>query len=240
MIDDSFDAGADTSWPDASQTGTSWSGVPWWGAVAAVAAPLLLICGLMTAAELQPPGFAAFSGMVSALAEQGAADSWVMTLTFAVVGALVMVTALALRAASLPGRLLLVVAGIAAILVAATPTHLGGSQVHAVWAGTVLAGLTLWPAFARRRGSDVPWALRPATCLRATVAFAILTLWFVVELAARSPQVGLPERTAGIVQVLWPLVVVMSCRRALVLGLATEGCGPVAHRDPGSNVSGVR
>jgi hypothetical membrane protein len=233
MIDNAFDAGAGASWPDASptdtsRTGASWPGVPWWGTVAAVAAPLLLICGLMTAAELQPPGFAAFSGMVSALAAQGAADSWVMTLTFAVVGALIVVTGLALHAASLPGRLLLMAAGIAAILVAASPTHAGGSQVHAVWAGLVLAGLTLWPVFARRRGSDVPWALRLATCARVTVAFAILTLWFVVELAVRSPQVGLPERAAGITQVLWPLVVVLSCRHALGV------------RARHSNVGGVR
>jgi hypothetical membrane protein len=187
--------------------------IPWWGTASAAAAPLLLVGGMMTAAELQPPGFAVFSGTVSSLAGQGAADSWVMTLTFALVGALDVVTAVALRAAALGGRLVLAGAGLAGMLVAAFPEHLGGSLIHACWAGAGFAGLILWPVFAVRRGADVPWALRASACWPVTVTLALLTVWFAVEQATRGAEMGVAERLAGVAQTFWPLVVVLTCRR---------------------------
>lgn len=206
--------------------------VPWWGTAAAAAAPLLLVAGLLAAAELQPPGFAAFSGTVSSLAGQGASDSWVMTLTFAAVGTCEVLTGLALRAAALAGRLVLTGAGVCGLLVAAFPEQLGGSTVHAFWAGWGFGGLVLWPVFARRRGASgnaaVPWALRPGTCARVTVTLAALTLWYAAEQATRGPMMGLAERTAGIAQTVWPLVVILSCRRSATeaggLGFRPGGC----------------
>lgn len=192
--------------------------MPWWGMTTATAAPLLLIGGLMIAAELQPPGFANFSGTISSLAGQGATDSWVMTLTIAMVGACDIVTGLALRGAALAGRLVLIGAGVCGMLVAAFPERLGGSSVHAFWAGLGFAGLVLWPAFARRRGADgngdVPWALRPWTRAQVTATLAALTLWFAAEEATRGPMMGLAERTAIIAQTVWPFLVVLSCRRS--------------------------
>jgi len=74
--------------------------VPWWGAVSAAAAPVLLIAGLTASARLQPASFDAFNSTVSSVAAPGAADSWVMSLTFVVVGACDVVTGLALRPAA--------------------------------------------------------------------------------------------------------------------------------------------
>ena len=186
--------------------------IPWWGTVSSAAAPVLLVTGLTAAAKLQPPKFDAFNNTVSALAGEGASYGWVMTLTFLVVGACDVVTGLALRAAALKGRLVLIGAGVAGMLVAAFPTHLGGSTVHAVWAGIGFAGIILWPLFAMRRGPDVPWALRPSTCLSITVTLALLTLWFAAEQATRGAHMGLAERTAGVAQATWPLIAVVSCR----------------------------
>jgi hypothetical membrane protein len=196
-----------------TQQDTELRDIPWWGTASAAAAPLLLVGGMMTAAELQPPGFAAFSGTISSLAGPGAADSWVMTFTFAIVGALDVVTALALRAAALAGRLVLAAAGIAGMLVAAFPEHLGGSLIHAWWAGLGFGGLILWPAFAVRRGADTPWALRASACYSVTATLALLTVWFAVEQATRGAEMGLAERLAGVAQTFWPLVVVLSVRR---------------------------
>jgi len=84
--------------------------------------------------------------------------------------------------------------------------------VHAVWAGIGFAGIIIWPVFAIRRGPDVPWALRPSTCLSATVTLSLLTLWFAAEQATHGTHMGLAERTAGLAQALWPLIVVVSCR----------------------------
>jgi Protein of unknown function (DUF998) len=103
-------------------------------------------------------------------------------------------------------------AGAAGVLVAAFPTHLGGSAVHALWAGIGFAGVILWPVLSMRRGPDVPWALRPSTCLPVTVTLSALTVWFAAEQAGQGANMGLAERTAGLAQALWPLIVVVSCR----------------------------
>jgi hypothetical protein len=56
--------------------------VPWWGVVSSAATPLVLVGGWTIAASLQPLPVDPVAGTVSALAAVGAADRWVMTLTF--------------------------------------------------------------------------------------------------------------------------------------------------------------
>ena len=58
-----------------------------------------------------------------------------------------------------------------------------------------------------------------------TVLFA-LVLWFVAELVLGAGQVGLAERVAGGAQAVWPLAVVLSCRRPVAaLSEGREGQG---------------
>ena len=187
-------------------------GVAWWGAVSAVAAPVLLIGGWTVAAGLQPR-YDPVADTVSALAAIGATDRWVMSLVFVLVGACYIVTALALRPAKTSGRMILIAGAIAGMLVAANPEHAGGfgSVPHFVFASLEFAGLTLWPAAAAKRGPAVPWALRPAAAAAAvTVQFALLA-WFGTELIMAGRQVGLAERVMGAAQAIWPLAVVLSC-----------------------------
>jgi Protein of unknown function (DUF998) len=77
--------------------------VPWWGVVASAAALVLMVAGWSVAAGLQPGPVNPVAEPVSMLAAVGAADRWVMSLTFVVVGACVFVTGLALRPASARG-----------------------------------------------------------------------------------------------------------------------------------------
>ena len=65
-----------------------------------------------------------------------------------------------------------------------------------------------------------------------TVLLALLA-WFGAELITGGGQAGLAERVFGAAQALWPLAVVVSCRRAARAG---PGPGPV----PGLNRSGAR
>src|SRR5258708_16128160 len=96
-------------------------GVPWWGVVSSAAAPVLMVSGWTVAAGLQPRSFDPVVQPVSALAALGAADRWVMTLTFVVVGACDFVTGLALRPAGAAGRLILMAAAVAGLVRAAAP-----------------------------------------------------------------------------------------------------------------------
>ncbi|HJY95851.1 MAG TPA: DUF998 domain-containing protein [Streptosporangiaceae bacterium] len=187
-------------------------GVAWWGVISAVAAPVLLIGGWTVAAGLQPQ-FDPVADTVSALAAIGATDRWVMSLVFLLVGACYILTALALRSAKTPGRLILIAGATAGMLVAANPEHAGGfgSVPHFVFASLGLAGLTLWPVAAAKRGQAVPWALRRAPAAAAVAVQFALLAWFGTELIMAGGQVGLAERVMGAAQATWPLAVVLSC-----------------------------
>ena len=194
--------------------------VPWWGVISSVAALVLMVGGWTVAAGLQPHSFDPVAQTVSALAAPGAADRWVMTLTFLVVGACDFVTGLALRPARAPGRLILMAGGVAGLLVAASPEQPGTDfpLPHMIWAAAGCAALVAWPAGAWRRGPSVPWGLRPAVSAGVVAVLLVLLAWFGAELITGGGQAGLAERVFGAAQALWPLAVVASCRRAARTG----------------------
>ena len=187
--------------------------VPWWGVVSAGAALVFLVGGCTLATALQPPSFNWLASTVSTLTEREAADPWVMTAAFAVTGACAMATALALRPAAMPGRLILAVAGAASVLVAANPEHVGGSPAHGLWSGVTFIALIAWPTGAWRRGPSAPWGLRPAVSAAAVATLLAIFAWYLMELTAKGGMTGLAERVMGTAEVAWPLAVVLSCRR---------------------------
>jgi len=191
-------------------------GVPWWGVVSSAVTPVLLIGGWTIAAGLQPDPFDPIRQSVSTLAGVGAADRWVMTVAFIAVAAGYIITAFALRPAAPAGRLVLIAAGLAGVLVAASPEPATGgfSLAHAFWSALGFAFLAAWPLASRRRGPMVPWGLRPPAAVGASAVITVLLAWFLVELVTHGGQIGLAERALGCAQALWPLLVVLSCRRS--------------------------
>jgi hypothetical protein len=198
--------------------------VPWWGVLSSAAAPVLLVGGWAVAAGLQPRSIDPVTSTISALAADGAADRWVMTLVLLAVGACDVVTGLALRPGALPGRLILIAGGIAGLLVAANPEPArGGSGPHALWATIGFIALTVWPVGGLRLGPSVPRGLRPAVSFAATGTLLSLLVWFGLELVTGGRQVGLAERVLTEAQALWPLAVVLTCRQSTRrLGPATQ------------------
>ncbi len=189
-------------------------GVPWWGVVSSVVAPVLLVSGWTFAAGVQRGSYNAVADTVSALAAYGAADRWVMTLAFLAAGVFEVVTGLALRPAARAGRLILMVGGFDGVLVAASPEPAadGDSVRHMFVAAIGLAALAAWPAAARRRGPSVPWGLRPVVSAGASLVLTGVLLWFVAELVTGGGLAGLAERLLGGLQTLWPVLVIVSCR----------------------------
>jgi hypothetical membrane protein len=189
-------------------------GVPWWGVLSAAVTPVLLIGGWTVAAQLQPQPFDPVRQSVSALAGKDATDSWVMTLTFIAVAICYITTAVALRPAARTGRIVLIAAALAGILVAVSPQAAPGgfSLSHAVWSALGFALLAAWPLGAYRPGNGIPWGLRPTPSFAAVGAIAVLTAWFLVELVTGGSELGLAERVLGIAQATWPLLVVTSCQ----------------------------
>jgi hypothetical protein len=188
--------------------------VPRWALVTAVGAPVLMIGGWTVAAALQPAGFDPVVDTISALAARDAAHRWLMTAAFYGVGACHLGTALALRPAAVPGRVLLAVAGAATIGVAAAPLPAGdgGSTAHTVAAGVSLVTLAVWPALAGHPRAGA--ALRRRVAIPAAVGLLGLVGWFFVELVGDTGRVGLSERVAAGAEALWPLTTVLAARLA--------------------------
>lgn len=184
--------------------------VPWWGVISATAAPVLLIGGWTLAAARQHGGFDPVADTISALAARGADDRWVMTTALAGLGVCHVVTALALRPARPPGRLVLGVGGVATVLVAVfpLPSGDGSSQAHSTVAGIAFVCLGLWPLAAWRGAA--PGLLRRTPSVVAGLVLLGLVGWFFVELTSDTARVGLAERLAAGAQALWPLAVVGS------------------------------
>ena len=187
--------------------------MPWWGLTSSAAAPALLVGGWTQAARMQPEPVNPVADTISALAAVGAADRWVMTLTFVAVGICYIVTGIALRPAGAVGRLMLVAGAAAGMLVSVNPQPAyGGSPAHAFWASAGFVGLAVWPAGAWQRGPEVPWGLRPAVCAGAVTVLLFLVACFGVEVVNDLGHAGLVERALGLAQAVWPLTVVLSCR----------------------------
>lgn len=187
--------------------------VPWWGIASSAVPPVALAAGWTIAASLQSRPYDPVADTVSALAGTGATDRWVMTLAFVLAGACEIVTGLALRPARMTGRMILVTGGVAGLLVAACPVHMGDGAPasHILSAVTGLAALAVWPLAASSRGPAVPWALRPEVAVPVTALLVVLLALFGLELIMSAGQAGRTERVLGEAQAAWPLTVVVSC-----------------------------
>ncbi|MDQ3474767.1 MAG: DUF998 domain-containing protein [Actinomycetota bacterium] len=201
---------------------------PWWGVLSSAAAPTLLIGGWTVAAARQETRFDSLTQTISALAALDATDRWVMTAALAGVGLSHVTTALALRGAALPGRVVLAAGGVATLLVAALPLPTvlgdGGSTPHTVVAAISFGALAVWPALAMRANrtdnrivrttgpakQKIPWGLRRTVAVAATAVLLAGVGWFVSDLGQEGSQVGLSERVSAGAQALWPLAVVLS------------------------------
>jgi len=195
-------------------------GVPWWGVVSSAAAPVLMVGGWTAAASLQPR-FDPVADTVSALAAPGAADRWVMTLTFVVVGVCYVVTALALRPAGTAGRLILITGAVAGMLVAANPERVGDPYP---WGHIIWASIGLQVAVPGRLA-----VLRPVWILPALQGILLLAL--VLANPHRIDRQSRVLRTLGLTLAAlisfanaWSLV---SLATGLVRGTEGENAGPL-------------
>ena len=165
-----------------------------WALLPAVTAPVALIGGWTLAAALRPDDFSSVRDTISALAAVDAPNREIMTAGLALLGLSHVGTALALRGAATPGRVVLAVGGVASALVAAfpLPDGDGGSAAHGLAAGVGFACLTVvggpgGAGRARRRPGGCAGARRVA----ATVVLPGLVGWFAVELVADTARVGI-------------------------------------------------
>ncbi|WP_446219802.1 DUF998 domain-containing protein [Micromonospora sp. IBHARD004] len=218
--------------------------VPTWAVTTAAAAPVLLVGGWTVAGSRQPGGYDPVRDTISELAGQGATDSWIMIGCLVLLGCCYLATAAVLHAAGLPSRFLLAVGGVATIALVAFPRpKVGGSLGHGTVATVAVLALVLWPAgsalWLPRNGdaghparAEPPWAFRRAVALTVTALLLGLFGWFTFEVTGGS-RTGLAERVAAVAVALWPLLAVLSARRAH-LSRHTTYVPPISPDRPGA------
>jgi hypothetical membrane protein len=182
-----------------------------WALASSGLAPVALIGGWTVAATLQEGDFSSVHDTISALAQHGATDRWLMTSALTVLGLCHLTTAAGLGPARPAGRAVLAVGGAATLGVAAFPLHADGqSRAHGIVALIAFVSLAVWPLLAGVDGHGRP--LEKRWSLLAGVVLSALVVLFAITLGGR--YVGLTERLAAGAQSLWPLVVVLAARRA--------------------------
>ncbi|SCE68892.1 Protein of unknown function [Micromonospora coriariae] len=220
--------------------------VPNWAVATAAAAPVLLATGWTVAQARQPAGYDPIRDTISELAGQDATDAWIMIGALVLLGCCYLSVAAVLHAAGLPSRFLLAVGGVATIALVAFPRPpVGGSLSHGIAATVAVLALALWPAGSALRlprGPDAahpgapqpPWAFRRTVGLSATLALLALFAWCAFEVTSGS-RTGLAERVTAVAVSLWPLLAVLSARRAH-LAWATGGVTSVGPALPAAGV----
>ncbi|WP_165372705.1 DUF998 domain-containing protein [Pengzhenrongella frigida] len=179
---------------------------------AALLAPIGMIGGWTVAAAVQGEGFDPVRDTISALATQAAVAPAIMTAGLALTAVGHVASAVALRPAARPGRLLLAVGGVATALVAALPVD-AHPRAHGISAAVAFGALSVWPAAAGRRGANGP--LSPVAGAVVTGGLLVLLGWFVVELqsvGSAGAATGLAERAVAGAQSLVPLALVVALR----------------------------
>lgn len=188
-------------------------GVPWWALTAAALSPALLVSAWTLAGALQPPTYRPLQQTISVLAGPSATNRWIMTAALFGVGACYFITAAGLTAIAGLARVLLVIAGVAAVGLALSPVPAHGSTPrHLAWTVVGSISIAVWPAVVRLReplGSPV---LGIRSTVTATAVFVILLGWTIAE-ARGGHLLGLAERLSTSVQICWPLVVAIVLQR---------------------------
>jgi hypothetical protein len=191
--------------------------VPWWALLSSAIAPVVLVAGWLVVQMQQPAPYSPIRGTLSDLVPVNALDRGILLGAPVALGLCQIVTSAGLRPVAATGRLILASGGAALAVTVFFPQRLGTLTEHGIVAGAAFVAFALWPVAATPAPRaeippDGPWAIRPRVTRTAFVGLVLLTGWFAVELFFGT-QAGLAERVTSAADLLWPLVVVVSCRR---------------------------
>jgi hypothetical protein len=180
---------------------------PRWVLACTAAIPLLMTGSWLLAGELQPRGYSPVRQSVSVLAGHAARYRWIVTATLLVVAGCYLLTAAGLTPLATRARLGLVVVGLTAAGIAASPepTH-GSTPQHLTFTALGAVVIALWPLLMLQTGEPLVPLLRNRTCVLASALFVALSLWAFVE-TRTDDTLGLAERLSSTTAICWPFIV---------------------------------
>jgi hypothetical membrane protein len=173
--------------------------------IASTIGPVQSILGWVISGSLWP-GYDPIRRTISDLAADDSPVQAIQTSFFYLGATLTIVGAIYARALALPGRIVLLGAGLATYALAffTTPSQVGHSDAHRIAATISFVLMSAWPLFSMRFDRRYAWVLRPVGAISATLVLTLISVWFLISwLDPNSGNVGLTERVIVTAQVVW-------------------------------------
>lgn len=173
--------------------------------IASTIGPVQSILGWVISGSLWP-GYDPIRRTISDLAADDSPVQAIQTSFFYLGATLTIIGAIYARALALPGRIVLLGAGLATYALAffTTPSQVGHSDAHRIAATISFVLMSAWPLFSMRFDRRYAWVLRPLGAVSATLVLTLISVWFLSSwLDPNSGNVGLTERVIVTAQVVW-------------------------------------
>ena len=181
--------------------------------IASTIGPVQSILGWVISGSLWP-GYDPIRKTISDLAADDSPVQSIQTSFFFLGATLTVIGAISAKSLALPGRITLLLAGLAtyALAIFTTPSQTGHSDAHRIAASVSFVLMSAWPVLSMRFDRRYPWVLRPAGAIGATIGLTLISLWFLSTwLDPNTTLVGLSERVIVTAQVLWLSFTVWVC-----------------------------
>ena len=181
--------------------------------IASTIGPVQSILGWVISGSLWP-GYDPIRKTISDLAADDSPVQAIQTSFFFLGATLTVIGAISAKSLALPGRITLLLAGLAtyALAIFTTPSQTGHSDAHRIAASVSFVLMSAWPVLSMRFDRRYPWVLRPAGAIGATIGLTLISLWFLSTwLDPNTTLVGLSERVIVTAQVLWLSFTVWAC-----------------------------
>lgn len=181
--------------------------------IASTIGPVQSILGWVISGSLWP-GYDPIRKTISDLAADDSPVQAIQTSFFFLGATLTVIGAISARTLALPGRITLLLAGLAtyALAIFTTPSQTGHSNAHRVAASISFVLMSAWPLLSMRLDRRYPWILRPWAAIGSTLGLTLISLWFLSTwLDPSTSVVGLSERVIVTAQVLWLTITVWVC-----------------------------
>jgi hypothetical membrane protein len=186
-------------------------------AVAAIIGPIQSIAGWTISGLLRGDNYDPIRQPISDLAALDSSTFWLQSSFFLLGATLWIVASFSAKAFSWPGRLALLISGLATVglTVFATPSQTSSSELHRFFAIVQFVLMTAFPLLAMRFDRRYHWLIRPVAAVSATVILTAIALWFLaVWVDPNATNVGLVERIIAVAQTFYLSVIVLVIYRS--------------------------
>jgi len=185
--------------------------------VAAIIGPIQSISGWTISGLLRGDNYDPIRQPISDLAALDSSTFWLQSSFFILGATLWIVASFSAKAFSWPGRLALLISGLATVglTVFPTPSQTSSSELHRFFAIVQFVLMTAFPLLAMRFDRRYHWLIRPPAAIAATAVLTAIALWFLaVWVDPHATNVGVVERIIAVAQTFYLSALVLIIYRS--------------------------